>query len=286
MEVLYNGNVDYHLRRPRTGILPFLRWAGSKRLLLNQLASYWEARYARYIEPFAGSARLFFHLCPAKAILGDINAELIHTYGQLTASPRRLISRLAKWAPDRASYYQVRAMSPESYDPITRAARFIYLNRYCFNGLYRTNLKGDFNVPYGGGKTGRIPDLAALKECARALAAATLVAGDFEKVVAKAKRGDFVYLDPPFSTSSRRVFTEYDKAGFCPKDVERLRASICALAEREVSFLLSYVESPEAMYLGKGFRHETISVRRSIAGFTAAREHSPEVLISYRARDV
>lgn len=275
--------MDYYLRRPSTGVLPFLRWAGSKRLLLHKLASHWEARYTRYVEPFAGSARLFFHLCPPKAILGDINVELIHTYTQLKASPKRLISRLAKWEPDRESYYRIRATAPDSFDPVSRAARFIYLNRYCFNGLYRTNLKGDFNVPYGGGKTGRIPDSAALQDCSKALAETTLMAGDFEKVLAKAKKGDFVYMDPPFSTASRRVFTEYDKSGFCPSDIKRLRASICSLAERKISFLLSYVASPEADYLSRGFRHETVSVKRSIAGFTAARDHSPEMLISYRA---
>ena len=276
--------MEYFLRRPRTGILPFLRWAGSKRLLLNQLASHWDANYARYIEPFAGSARLFFHLCPLKAILSDINADLIHTYQQLKTCPQRMILRLTNWSADRRSYYRVRAMAPSSLDPISRAARFIYLNRYCFNGLFRTNLKGEFNVPYGGSKTGRIPDLPAFKDCSRALAGATLVACDFEKTVARAKRGDFVYLDPPFSTASRRVFTEYDKAGFCHTDVERLRASICVLADRKVSFLLSYVDSPEAEYLSRGFRRQLVSVKRSIAGFTAAREHSPEVLISYRAK--
>jgi DNA adenine methylase len=264
-------------------VLPFLRWAGSKRLLLHELAAYWRPEYRRYIEPFAGSARLFFHLCPKKAVLGDINEDLMHTYEQLKKDPAPILSFLDRWPADPTTYYKVRAIEPCGLGAVGRAARFIYLNRYCFNGLYRTNLEGKFNVPFGGGKTGRIPDTTALRTCASVLTGAVLVPGDFQRVVARAAKGDFVYMDPPFSTASRRVFTEYDKSGFCPSDIKRLRAAVCSLANRGVSFLVSYVESPEAEYLAKGFDTKTVRVKRSIAGFTGAREHSPEVLISYVA---
>src|SRR5215471_9721752 len=159
--------MDYVLRRPRLGVLPFLRWAGSKRQLLPRLASYWNHSYKRYLEPFAGSARLFFHLCPKSAILGDINQELIHTYEQLIRAPDDVISRVFSWRQNKSAYYKIRSLIPETLDKSSRAARFIYLNRYCFNGLYRTNLRGDFNVPYGGLKTGRITDPAALRKCSR-----------------------------------------------------------------------------------------------------------------------
>jgi DNA adenine methylase len=265
------------------GVSPFLRWAGSKRLLLKELASFWRPEYSRYIEPFAGSSRLFFHICPTKSILGDINKDLINTYRQLKKHPRALFKRLGTWSPDSKSYYRVRAMNPDSFEPSLRAARFIYLNRYCFNGIYRTNLNGEFNVPFGGHKSGRLPDWEALKKCSKALDGAALVCADFEDVVAKAVAGDFVYMDPPFATSSRRMFTEYDKKGFLTSDIERVRKSVLSLAERNVSFLLSYVKSPESKYLGKGFPSVTVSVKRSIAGFTGARERTPEVLIYHRA---
>ena len=268
-----------------TKVAPFLRWAGSKRLLLKELASFWSDEYTRYIEPFAGSSRLFFHLRPTQALLGDINSELINTYLQLKSHPRALFNRLGTWASDPKTYYQVRSINPASLEPVLRAARLIYLNRYCFNGIYRTNLKGEFNVPFGGLKSGQMPGWDALKNCSKALVGAELVCDDFQNVIARAVPGDFVYMDPPFATASRRVFTEYDKKGFLTADIERVRKSVLALADRNISFLLSYIDSPEAKYLGKGFPRLKVSVKRSIAGFTGSREKTPEVLIYNRASD-
>jgi DNA adenine methylase len=264
------------------GVLPFLRWAGSKRQLLPTLAAYWKPSFNRYIEPFAGSARLFFHICPQQAILGDINSELIHTYRQLIAAPHCVINATSRWCGDEKTYYRVRALRPDRLSHPTRAARFIYLNRYCFNGLYRTNLNGDFNVPYGGLKSGQISGRHILKACSTALRRAKLIAGDFEKVLELAETGDFVYMDPPFSTTSRRVFVEYDKAGFNSADITRLRASLNKLARRRVAFLVSYADSPEADYLSEGFDRKFVSVKRSIAGFAGARAATNEVLISHR----
>ena len=135
----------------RAPIRPLLRWAGSKRKLLSRLAPFWNpGRHRRYIEPFAGSACLFFELRPEKAILGDTNRELIHLYRAVRVSPESLFYRLAHIRRDARTYYRWRAIDPLRTDPETRALRFLYLNRNCFNGIYRTNVDGDFNVPFGG----------------------------------------------------------------------------------------------------------------------------------------
>ncbi len=137
--------------------VPFLRWAGSKRKLLPVLREYWNPSYSRYVEPFAGSACLFFHLQPSKALLGDINRDLMFTYRQVRRDLPAVLSALRKFKGNKKEYLRLRAISPTELEDAERAARFIFLNRYCFNGIYRTNLQGSFNVPYGGLRAGYIP---------------------------------------------------------------------------------------------------------------------------------
>ncbi|MBI4445695.1 MAG: Dam family site-specific DNA-(adenine-N6)-methyltransferase [Acidobacteria bacterium] len=268
---------------PRQGSAPFLRWAGGKRQLLPVLARYWNEKYKRYIEPFAGSACLFFHLAPAKAILGDLNTELIGTLRELKMNPQGISARLRQLRKGREHYLTMRAIAPASIPAPERAARFIYLNRFCFNGLYRTNGTGRFNVPYGGEKSGSLPATERLLACSLLLKNATLIAGDFEKVLERVKPGDFVYMDPPFSVKARRVFNEYDKSLFSFDDVVRLRGWMEGLAVRNISFLVSYAESDEADFLKGDFHTEVVAVRRNIAGFSDKRKHSRELLISFIA---
>ena len=140
---------------------------GSKRQLVPTLARYWEPGYSRYVEPFAGSARLFFHLAPPRALLGDINADLIATYAQLRKSGAAVHRALKALESGRRAYKDLRKADPSSLAGPARAARFIYLNHYCFNGLYRTNRLGQFNVPYGGDKTGPLPGSRSLNSTRR-----------------------------------------------------------------------------------------------------------------------
>lgn len=235
------------------------------------------------MEPFAGSACLFFHIYPSKALLGDLNKELLGTFRELKRSPDQISASLKLLTKGREPYLAVRAIDPASISRTERAARFIYLNRFCFNGIYRTNRTGRFNVPYGGEKSGCIPSEQHLLECSRLLKKARLISGDFEKVLVKVQPGDFVYMDPPFSVKARRVFREYDKSVFSFEDVERLRGWMQNLRSRKISFLVSYAESDEADLLKKGFHTEVVSVRRNIAGFTDNRVRSNELLISYTA---
>ena len=237
------------------------------------------------MEPFAGSACLFFHIAPPKALLGDLNADLIGTYREVKKNPQGIREILmGLWKGPRV-YKRIRDdVDPKQLSQTERAARFIYLNRCCFNGIFRTNSDGKFNVPYGGNKSGRMPKKKHLIGCSELLENATLVAGDFEKVLAKVKPGDFVYMDPPFSVNARRVFREYDKSIFTFEDVERLRSWMLDLKKRKIPFLVSYAESEEADFLKKGFHTEIVSVRRNIAGFSKDRARSNELLISYTAR--
>ncbi len=261
-------------------VTPFLRWAGSKRKLIDRLSLYWSDAYTRYVEPFAGSACLFFHLAPRQAILGDINRELIETYEQVRDNTSAVASALSGFKKGKQNYLRARAVNPRTLTATERAARFIYLNRYCFNGLYRTNRKGSFNVPYGGKKSGQLPSEDTLSRCAELLGRAELVSGDFETVLSRVGPGDFVYLDPPFSVKSRRVFREYGPAVFGQESVMRLGRWLSILHERGAAFLVSYADSTEARHLSRGYHIGAAAVQRNISGFAKNRTRARELLIS------
>lgn len=258
---------------------PFLRWAGSKRQLLPVLTDIIGDEFDRYVEPFAGSACVFFDLLPERALLGDINRELMHTYAEVKYRVTRVSEQLSQWRKSKKRYLELRSLDPESLSRSARAARFIYLNRCCFNGLYRTNRQGCFNVPYGAKRSGRIPDADRLQSASKALKKARLCRGDFTKVLQKVRPGDFVYMDPPFSITAHRMFNEYDATSFDADQLKHLRAEMEKLADRKIKFLVSYAASAEAQALGKGFRCKTVGVRRNISGFAASRTHSSELLI-------
>lgn len=264
---------------------PLLRWAGSKRQLLPVLSRYWSPGYERYVEPFAGSACLFFQLQPERAILGDINGELILTYKEVRDSVDLVIEALSRLEKGRAEYLRLRALDPAALSPPDRAARFIYLNRFCFNGLYRTNASGQFNVPYGGDRAGSLPSHDALRRYSHLLRGAQLTAGDFGQTLAHVRPGDFVYLDPPFVVRNRRIFNEYAAPQFGPVELRRLRHWMEALSERNIPFLVSYAESQEGGFLRDGFYTTTVTVKRNIAGFTTSRVTCNELLISNRHPD-
>ena len=212
-------------------------------------------------------------------MLGDINGELIRTYLAIKWRVANVIEALALLKKNKEKYLELRAASPDALEPAARAARFIYLNRCCFNGLYRTNRNGRFNVPYGGDKSGELPSADLLRACSKALKGAKLVGKDFEDVLSQVAAGDFVYMDPPFSVKAKRTFREYDAAVFGEAQIRRLRGWMEDFAAREIPFLVSYASSDEADFLRNGFRSRNIAVRRNISGFTTTRATSGEVLI-------
>jgi DNA adenine methylase len=258
---------------------PFLRWAGSKQQLVPVLSRYWNSSYTRYVEPFAGSASWFFSLSPSSALLGDINKELVLTYRQIQGHVEDVIYALAKLEVNRTNYLYLRGIQIKTLSNPERAARFIFLNRFSFNAIYRTNSSGQFNVPYNGG-AGKIPNAILLRQCSKALQVARLITGSFEKTLEEVKAGDFVYMDPPYSIKARRTFNEYDASVFSQDQLKVLRDWMLLLDRKEIRFLVSYAASEEGSYLSDGFYCQTVSVRRNVAGFAANRRHADELLIS------
>jgi DNA adenine methylase len=258
---------------------PILRWAGSKRKLLPKLISLSPVNMGRYVEPFAGSAALFFALRPKKALLSDFNPELIRTYKSLSTNASSIWNRLSVMPRNRDFYYELRAKSSIDMSDLDRAARFIYLNRFCFNGVYRTNRLGQFNVPRGV-KTGAMPTLAELTSAGELLASAGLICMDFEECLAKVRSGDFVYLDPPYTRAGGRYSGEYGYGAFTSTDLDRLYSSLRCIDKRGALFLFSYRDSSAVKNACRYWNSRTISVQRHVGGFRGSRRVVREILVS------
>lgn len=262
---------------------PILRLAGSKRKLLPKLMMYVPHQYNRYIEPFAGSACLFFALRPQSAILGDFNEAIIQAYSVLRSHPTLVVRAAHRWKHSKRQYYSLRRVAPETLDEIERTARFIYLNRYCFNGVYRTNRLGQFNVPIGN-RTGRLPAESAFYRCSIALRTARLRAVDFEVCLDDVRIRDFIYLDPPYTQSQRPTYGEYGYGTFNEGDIERLVTCLRRIDSIGAVFLLSYSDnSTLRKTLPKHWHCRKVRVRRHVAGFTQHRLRVSEILVSNRA---
>ncbi|MFZ1934766.1 MAG: Dam family site-specific DNA-(adenine-N6)-methyltransferase [Thermoguttaceae bacterium] len=201
---------------------PFLRWAGSKRKQICRLRQFWRGNHVRYVEPFAGSACLFFAIQPTTALLADKNSQLIEAYEIIRESPEDVYDRVACLPRTERVYYAQRSRDPQHLTPIDRAIRFVYLNRNCFNGIYRTNGQGMFNVPFATSRAGAFVSRGEFVAAAQALNHAVLRPWDFGKTLRYVTKGDFVYLDPPYAVTSRRVFKEYGATPFCVSDLSRL----------------------------------------------------------------
>jgi len=245
--------------------------------MLDLLRRFWSGA-GTYVEPFAGSACLFFDIEPRSAILGDTNGELVNSYRYLRDDPDSVIRVLRRLIPKKNSYYSVRSQSPDDLPGAHATARFLYLNRYCFNGLYRTNARGEFNVPLGNPKGTPSLDEETLRGASRLLRGANLMHADFEATLAKATRGDFAYLDPPYVTSSRRVFSQYGARSFDDRDLMRLEDSLNDLDRRGVLFAVTYSDCPEARRLLAKWKPRRWRARRNIAGFAAHRRFSYELI--------
>jgi len=255
------------------------RWAGSKKRLLPVLVNAAPKKFGKYVEPFAGSACLFLSLAPAKAALGDINGELIGAYEAIRERPE-YVWRLAKSIPrSKSAYYEIRSKNPKKLGKFSRAARFAYLNRLCFNGLYRTNQAGGFNVPRGT-RTGRFPTLSEYRRFSEALKNASLIHGDFEKTLKHVESGDFVYLDPPYASITVKDRNEYGVGSFKPADIPRLLKSLRRIHRKGARFLLSYSIAPDflAQLPKTGIRR--IRIKRSIASEARFRKVVSEVLLT------
>jgi DNA adenine methylase len=265
----------------KDAITPFLRWAGSKRKLLPRLTPYWGGGYARYIEPFMGSAALFYAAMPSAAVLSDINQELVSTFVAVRDHPRAVYNRLLKIPKGKRSYKKLRGTNLEVLNACDRAARFIFLNRYCFNGIYRTNSKGIFNVPYAASRTGRIPDWEHFSAAAERLQSAAIICADFVSVLhAHVRDGDFVYLDPPYAVENRRIFRQYDPKTFGIEDLSRLSKTLELIDQRGAKFVLSYAASPEAKQYFSDWKRTKVFTQRNVSGFAKHRRMAAELIVT------
>jgi DNA adenine methylase len=244
---------------------PFLKWAGGKGQLLDRLLPLLPASYQRYIEPFLGGGALFFALAPARALLADLNRELIVTYQMVRDQPAALADRLAEHRANHNKEYYYRIRAARSEDPLEVAARLIYLNKTCFNGLYRVNRSGQFNVPMGSYVNPRIYDRANLLAAAHALAAADLCAADYRATLDQASAGDFVYLDPPYvPLSASASFTSYTSSNFGEPEQRQLAAAYRELDRRGCYVMLNNSATPLTRQLYDGYEQRVIPAARAI----------------------
>lgn len=256
---------------------PLIRWAGSKRKLLPILRAKMPAEFGTYIEPFCGSASLFFELSNQRAILSDINSELINAYKVIKRS-KTIYEDLVSLPVSDEEYYRWREIQPEELCQEKQAIRFLYLNRYCFNGIYRTNSSGRFNVPVGK-RTGGFPEKSVFEEARKKLHKARLINSDYKKVLRMAKSGDFVYFDPPYSKTSR--FTgEYGVGSFNALSLPDFMEELDALDQRDVKFLFSYRACGEtAESLSAKYIVDRVNVKRHISGFKTEWNEVEEILV-------
>lgn len=271
------------MRRVKDTPKPFLKWAGGKRSLLDQYQPHFEriGSYRRYIEPFVGSGAVFFWLQPAPSLLFDSNADLIEVYEIVRDDLPALMAALSPHHNDKDHYYAIRSQDPTTLTKPQRAARFIFLNRTCYNGLYRVNRNGQFNVPFGAYKNPTICDAPTLRAANAALQGVTLGIGDFSAALGEAGAGDVVYFDPPYAPLSKTSnFTGYTGAGFGDADQQRLAATFADLHGRGCKLLLSNSDAPLIRELYADFNIHEILARRAINSKTDGRGAITELLIT------
>lgn len=268
-------------RFARKPLKPFLKWAGGKRWLFESGQFHLPPVEGRYIEPFLGGGAVFFENHPQRAILSDANSRLVELYLVIREQPEEFEYRLKQHAKAHSKdhYYRLRSMRLKT--PVSRAAQFLYLNRTCWNGLYRENLKGEFNVPIGTKQTVVFEndDFAAWS---RALATCKIECRDFEAVIDEADHGDFVFVDPPYTVRhNMNGFVKYNQNIFAWEDQIRLRNSLGRAVGRGAAFAMTNADHESIRDLYRGFgRHRSIGRHSVIAGKSTHRGRSTELLVT------
>lgn len=244
---------------------PPIKWAGGKSQLIPQLTPLFPAKFNTLIEPFAGGAAVFFHLRPTWAILIDSNEELVNFYRVVRDNLAQLLVDLKKHVIAKDYYYRIRAVDPGNLSDVERASRFLYLNKTCFNGLYRLNSKGQFNVPFGRYKNPRLVDESNLRLVSDALRMTLLHCDDFTVASELAVTGTFIYLDPPYHpASATSSFTSYTGRSFSESDQRRLANLYRELDRKGCLLMLSNSNTPLIRELYRGYDIKTVTARRSI----------------------
>ena len=260
---------------------PLIRWAGSKRLYVRRLSQFIDRNPTRYLEPFCGSAAVYFSISPSNAILSDVNSSLIEFYRATRDDPVQVYRTAAGIPRDRKTYYSIRAQFNTENDDLRKAAYFYYLNKNCFNGLYRTCKEGRFNVPFSESRTGLYPTEEAFAAASRCLKRAKILCGDFEAVVRKyCKRHDVVYLDPPYSSTYRYPFREYFPGSFCVDDFSRLNETLSYIDDIGATFVLTYSRTLPLISLKPHWHSYQFRSRRNISGISSVRRNVNDVILT------
>ena len=263
-----------------------VKWAGGKKQLLEQFKPFFPKEVKRYIEPFVGGGAIAFfilkYLKPKKAFLSDINEELINVYTVVRDKPEELIENLKKLKKSHSenTFYKIRSEDPELLSDVTRACRFIYLNKTCFNGLYRVNSKGGFNVPFGKYTNPAICMEEDLREISKLLKGAQLNVASFEDILKYAKKGDFIYFDPPYYPLNKSSFTKYSKNDFLEKEQKELCEVFKKLDKKGCLVMLSNSDTEFIKDLYKSFRINFVRATRMINCDATKRGKINEVVIT------
>lgn len=280
---------DTNVKLRYYNLQPFTKWTGGKRQLLGKLISYMPETYNRYFEPFVGGGALFFDLAPEKAVINDLNEELINAYYQIKENPSSLIDLLLEHKENNSKdyYLELRAADRDGrisrMTGVERAARILYMLRVDFNGLYRVNSKNQFNVPYGRYKNPKIVDVDLIHQISSYLNEndIKILQTDFADAVVEAQTGDFVYFDPPYiplnETSS---FTSYTHEGFSYEEQVRLRNTFKELTDRGVYVMLSNSSSSLVEELYQGFNIHFVEAQRTNGAKSSSRGKISEIIVT------
>lgn len=270
---------------------PFLKWAGGKRQLISTIKQYIPKSYNKYYEPFVGAGAVLFFLQPKDSIINDTNSELINCYRVIRDNPTELLSLCNHHKKNNSKeyYYKLREQDRDSsfqkLSQVQRAARIIYLNKTCFNGLFRVNSSGQFNVPYGDYANPVIADPIVIKAVSAFLnqRSVKIREGDFEKAIESARKGDFIYFDPPYHPiSDTSSFTGYNVNGFGKGEQERLKSVCDQLSDRGCYVLVSNSNAPlihELYEHDERYKIEEVRATRAINAVGSKRGKIGELLI-------
>ena len=268
-------------------VMPVVKWVGGKRQLITEIDKYIPSHFSTYYEPFLGGGAVFFYLQPKKAVVNDINKELINLYQVIQDNVEELIEDLKKHKNEPDYFYSIRELDRDlevykKLTPVERASRIHYLNKTCYNGLFRVNSQGQFNVPFGRYKNPNIVNEITLRAVSNYFNSAkiTFKCCDFEEAVKGARKGSFIYFDPPYDpVSDTSSFTGYDKGGFDRQEQKRLKKLCDKLNRRGIKFLLSNSETNFILDLYRDYKIEIVQAKRSINSKGNKRGEVNEVLV-------
>lgn len=274
-----------------SSVAPFVKWAGGKRQLLPQIKERMPEKYNSYFEPFVGGGAVIFELLPTNALINDINKALINAYRQICSAPEAFLAAVkqldeAMWEDGKKYYYSLREhyndkLMKAEYD-VELAALFVFINKHCFNGLYRVNGKGLFNVPYNNSRRTSV-DESIIMEVSRYLQGITIMDGDFEEACEGAGQGDFVFIDSPYAPLNPTSFESYTKEGFDIESHRRLSNLFDKLTNRGCYCMLTNhnTELINELYSGKGYRRDVVSVKRMINSDASKRVGEEIIICNY-----